>query len=84
MKSNNIIMKVKVKYFAGLKERIGYAEDEVELPEGARVCDLWRQVSHDDNVPERVMTAVNMEYVQADTPIRDGDEVAFFPPVTGG
>lgn len=77
-------MKVKVKYFAGLKDRLGRAEEEIGIEAGTSVRDLWCRIANDDSLPDNVMTAVNMEYVQQDTLIRDGDEVAFFPPVTGG
>ena len=77
-------MLIKVKYFAGLKQRLGRGEEVVELADGMNVSNLWKQIAGDAAIPEDVMTAINMEYVQKDAVISDGDEVAFFPPVTGG
>lgn len=77
-------MKVKVKYFASLKDRVGRSEEQMELGQGVTVGELWQQVSGELSVPENVMTAVNMEYVKHDTVLQSNDEVAFFPPVTGG
>ncbi len=77
-------MKVKVKYFASLKQSLGRSEEQLELDNGMTVSELWQQLSGDELVPEKVMTAVNMEYVKSDTVLKQDDEVAFFPPVTGG
>lgn len=77
-------MKVKVKYFASLKDTIGRTEDSLELPEDTTVLALWQQVSAQQELSNSIMTAVNMEYVETHTRLNDGDEVAFFPPVTGG
>jgi len=43
----------------------------------------WTRAAH-TALPESLLAAVNMEYARPDQPVRDGDEVAFFPPVTGG
>ena len=84
MKILIIYMKVKVKYFASLKEHIGRSEDLLELSAETSVNQLWQQVSSNPELSDTVKTAINMEYVDKDTMIKDGDEVAFFPPVTGG
>jgi molybdopterin synthase sulfur carrier subunit len=54
------------------------------VPAGTRIAQLWPLLVPDQPLPENVLTARNMEYVQADTIVRNGDEIAFFPPVTGG
>ena len=77
-------MSIKVRYFASLKERIGRAEDQVEFTMNVTVSDIWQQVNQDKALPENILAAVNMEYVGFDHAVNDGDEVAFFPPVTGG
>ncbi len=77
-------MRVTVKLFAGLRERLGYSDREIELPEGRTVADVWQAVAADEPLSGNVLMAVNMDYVKPDAPVSDGDEVAFFPPVTGG
>ncbi len=77
-------MSIKVRYFASLKERVGRAEDQVEFTMNVTVSDIWQQVNQDKALPENILAAVNMEYVGFDHAVNDGDEVAFFPPVTGG
>ncbi len=76
-------MKIEVKYFASLAEQLGRREQQLELRAGATVLDAWR-AANDCAIPENVLQAVNHEYVQSNRQLSDGDEVAFFPPVTGG
>ena len=77
-------MSVAVRYFAGLSERLGRRGDEVDIETPSTVADIWRQVSGTDALPHDILCAVNLEYVSPDHPVTDGDEIAFFPPVTGG
>ena len=77
-------MKVKVRLFASLREEMGIKETEVELQAGATAENLWQKIIEDRDMPKSVMTAVNLNYAGPDTTLNDGDEVAFFPPVTGG
>lgn len=77
-------MAVTVKYFASLREHYG-SERRMEPPvTGTTVADIWARTSDGQSLPDNVLMAVNQEYVGADHPVEDGDEVAFFPPVTGG
>ena len=77
-------MSVTVKYFASLREHHG-ADRQLDAPAaGATVADVWSRASGGKAMPENVLMAVNQEYVSAEHPVEDGDEVAFFPPVTGG
>ena len=76
-------MQVRVKLFAGLRERAGSAELELELPDGAVVGDALKEVrALTEGVP--VVMAVNQEYADPSAPLHGGDEVALIPPVSGG
>ncbi len=76
-------MIVNVRLFAGLRERAGARQVQVQLPEGASVHDLLAQMI--DLVGDMpVVVALNRTYADADTVVRPGDEVALVPPVSGG
>ncbi|MBL8250585.1 MAG: MoaD/ThiS family protein [Candidatus Competibacter sp.] len=77
-------MAICVKYFASLRDRLGRAEDRVSATEATTVADLWSALWPEIDLPPNTLAAVNMEYASLDQTVRDGDEVAFFPPVTGG
>lgn len=81
-------VRVNLLYFASFRDVAGRAEEAREIPEGTRVADLWRAVSgehsHFAAFPSMPPAAVNHEYVGGETILRDGDEVAFLPPVAGG
>lgn len=77
-------MAIRVRFFASLREQMGYSEKSVPA-EGLRtVSDVLERLDGAKTLGPRVLYAVNMEYAKLDTPVHDGDEVAFFPPVTGG
>jgi MoaE-MoaD fusion protein len=76
-------MHVRIRLFAGLRERAGADELQLELPEGARVSDaLARITALTDGLP--VVMAVNQEYANAEATLQSGDELALIPPVSGG
>lgn len=77
-------MSVHVKYFASLREEIGRAEDSVSISGTATVEEIWHQTTGNLQRDGLVLVAVNQEYADFDHIVQDGDEVAFFPPVTGG
>jgi len=83
---------MKLIYFAWVREKAGKSKEDVPLPVGVTtVRDLivWLK-DRDDKMAEAfadqsvIRVAVNQEHVQLDHAIGDGDEIAFFPPVTGG
>ncbi len=81
-------MRVTVRLFARLREIAGRTELTREVERGATIASVWRQLA--DEFPafgpyERsIPSAVNADYARMDTELRDGDEVAFLPPVSGG
>jgi molybdopterin synthase catalytic subunit len=74
-------VKVKVRLFAGLRERAGYAERELNGVE--RVADVWPALGLGDE-PDGLLYAVNRTYADGESKLADGDEVALIPPVSGG
>lgn len=77
-------MSIQVKYFASLRERLGRSEDRIEAVEEMTVAQVWESASGGEPLPASILMAVNHEHVTGEHPVQDGDEVAFFPPVTGG
>ncbi len=77
-------MSIKVRYFASLKESVGRSEDDLAFTGLLTVNEVWNRANPDTSFPDNILAAVNMDYVELDNIVRDGDEVAFFPPVTGG
>lgn len=83
---------MKVLYFAWLRQKLGRGEEQLEVP--AEVGDVaglvdWlraRSAAHAAALARMdvIRVAVNQEFARLDTPVAPGDEVAFFPPVTGG
>lgn len=75
---------ITLRYFASLRETLGRSTDTLEIFDPHTVSSVWRLVNPDVPLPENILAAVNMDYVPLTHPVRDYDEVAFFPPVTGG
>lgn len=83
---------VTVLYFAWLRERVGRGEERVSLPPQVRTVSAL--IDHLTGLGEgrpaafaargTIRCAVNQDFAGPDAPVRPGDEVAFFPPVTGG
>ena len=79
-------------YFARLRETFGMASETLSLPAGAASLDGVRALlaarggawAHELAAGRSYRAAVNQSVARDDTPVKDGDEVAFFPPVTGG
>jgi molybdopterin synthase sulfur carrier subunit len=85
-------MKVTVRYFASLRESLGKDSEEIELPAGvSTVAGLRSHLKARGGAYEEVLSekklvrsAVNQDMVKPSGAVKGGDEVAFFPPVTGG
>ena len=81
-----------IRYFAWLKDHTGCAREDLVLPEGIQTIDdligylSARNHSYAKAFADRtaVRAAVNHEFANSSQPIKNDDEVAFFPPVTGG
>jgi molybdopterin synthase catalytic subunit/molybdopterin converting factor small subunit len=76
-------VRVVVKLFAGLRERAGSGQRNLELTEGARAGDVWAALGLGDE-PPGLLYAVNKEYADRDRVLAEGDEIALIPPVSGG
>ena len=82
-------MSVRILYFASLKEALGLAGESVDLPAGVSTVAMLRdwlitQGREKLASAKNLRCAVNQELAGLDAPVREGDEIAFFPPVTGG
>jgi len=81
-------MRVRVRLFASLREAVGQSEIELDLPDGSTAETAWERLAaaHADLTPRRarLTAAVNRRYALFDTPLQDGDELVFVPPVSGG
>ena len=81
-------MTLNVKFFAIVKDRAGVGELSLELPDGATVATAGRAIVQRfpalAEFERRVAYAVNREYANRETALRDGDELALIPPVSGG
>jgi len=77
-------MTINILYFASLRERIGRGGDTLDAPESLQVTQVWKQATGQESFPDDVLVALNQEYTDANAVVNDGDEIAFFPPVTGG
>jgi molybdopterin converting factor small subunit len=90
---------VRVRLFAALREAMGWSEQQVAVA-GATPLDLWHQLDLSGawqaacgsvaepetgvGLPAGLRVAINQQFAGADTPLEDGDELAFLPPISGG
>jgi molybdopterin converting factor subunit 1 len=81
-------MKVRLLFFAVLRDITGKSEAELTLAEGTRARDVWQSLRQQHrelgDYVQPPLTAINESYAAADAVLRDGDELAFIPPVAGG
>jgi molybdopterin synthase sulfur carrier subunit len=75
-------MTIHVKFFASLKDRLKL--NDTTISKAATAGEAWKIATNNADWPDNVLIAINLEYAQYDDVIKEGDEVAFFPPVTGG
>ncbi len=81
-------MTIKVLYFSSIKDKLKKSSEQINIPEGATLKDLIKLLK--EKYPEiqenldKAMFAINEEYAEKDTVLKDGDTVAVIPPVSGG
>ena len=81
-------MRVTVRLFARLRELAGAAELDRDVPEGSTALDVWNDLSAEfpalADYTKAISVAVNEDYARLTASVRDGDDIAFLPPVSGG
>ncbi|MEY3219910.1 MAG: hypothetical protein RIT27_1267 [Pseudomonadota bacterium] len=77
-------MAITVKFFAQLREQVGINTLLIPFESTITIATLWTQICPTIPMPSNTLCALNLEYVTKETSIKDNDEIAFFPPVTGG
>jgi molybdopterin converting factor subunit 1 len=86
--NTTFLMKIKVLFFGLTRDLTGLGEERVELQDGERLQDLWQRYANRfpklAEMSQVLVTAVNQEVAGPTRALRDGDEVAFLPPVSGG
>ena len=83
---------MKIRYFAWVRDNIGQSEEDVSLPQGvSTAADLMAHLAGQSSGHARAFSntasiriAINQQFAPADSLLSDTDEIAFFPPVTGG
>ena len=78
------MMTIKVKCFASMREYLDLSELDIANDGIRNVADVWLKIANNKPMPENTLCAVNQSQADAQFAVSDGDEVAFFPPVTGG
>ena len=77
-------MSITIQFFASLREQTGKSQSTLPFDTPMDIKTVWNQATENMTMPDNTLCAINMEYVKTDAMVNDNDEVAFFPPVTGG
>ena len=77
-------MTITVKFFASLRESLDISETRLSASDVKTAADVWNLATDSAEMPPNTLIAINMDYVDSSAPVNDNDEVAFFPPVSGG
>ena len=75
---------IEVKFFASLRELVDKDEASISYQSNLRLEQVWNLANKKIPLPNNVLCSINLEYATLDRIVNDHDEVAFFPPVTGG
>jgi len=81
---SDAIMAIKVKFFASLREQLPDGINQVDANGIQTISEVWERATGTPLMPSHVLCSVNLEHREPHEAVSDGDEVAFFPPVTGG
>ena len=77
-------MQLNVKFFASLAEQTGLNDIALDEPRLTTVADVWDRATGNKPRPANTLCSINLVHARFDDRVQDGDEIAFFPPVTGG
>lgn len=76
-------MQITIKYFASLREQQGKDEEQLNLTSSMPIIKIWEKIRGAE-IATPILFTINQEYVTPETLVKEGDEIAFLPPVTGG
>ena len=79
-------MRVRLRYFASIRESLGRTTEEIDLPADSTVAAVWERLVSERPAlaQQRYRPAVNQEYTTTEHTLAEGDELVFIPPVSGG
>ena len=77
-------MAITVKFFASLRESLDQSQTTLAYSDQLSAKDIWQLATNNAPLRTNTLCAVNHEHTDMNHSVNDGDEVAFFPPVTGG
>jgi len=77
-------MTIQVNFFASLRELTGQSSIQLDDCANLRLDQIWQRCVSSHTMPANTLCAINMEYAKPQDKVNEGDEIAFFPPVTGG
>lgn len=77
-------MTIQVLYFASLSEQLGKTSDQLMSDTPITATFAWQQLNPQQTMPDNTLVAINQNYAKLDDQVQANDELAFFPPVTGG
>ena len=76
-------MQITVKFFASLREQVGFESQIIETSAPVTIAEVWHQVTT-EQPPDNLLCSRNLKYAEWEDEVEEGDEIGFFPPVTGG